>query len=275
MKWAVLSDIHGNLPALEAVLLHANQLGVNQYVFTGDMVGHGPNPEMCIQQLKDKSIIGIKGNNDKALLSNDLNRDFYQNEANFTLSWAKKQLSAESTKWLRDQLSDSAINVGKFLTVVHGTLMDPIGEYTYMYDNDSNIKMSFRNLRTPIGIFGHTHRPVIYKAIPKNPPFLFSFMTIIPASSDSDRIALSSYNYSDDLKLGYKLLICAGSIGQPRDGDRRASYLIVDDEKQELQFCKISYDLEAVFADFERVRSQFPGQDSIIDDCIERLREGK
>lgn len=276
MKRAILSDIHGNLPALEAVLAHAGQHEVLEYIFTGDMVGHGPNPESCIQHLKNKAIVGVKGNNDKALLmNNELDHFFSQNESSTSLNWSKMQLSNESIAWLKNNLADSALDVGQFLTIVHGTLMDPMGEYTYMYDNDSNIKMSFRNLKTPIGLFGHTHRPVIYTAIPKPSPFSFAFTKLIPQYDNSNGLGKYIYGYAQDLGMGVKLLACAGSIGQPRDGDWRASYVIVDDERQELQYYRLPYNLQKVFEDFEKIRARFPGQDTIINDCIERLRQGK
>jgi len=274
MKRAILSDIHGNLPALESVLAHASQLGVDEYIFTGDMVGHGPNPEGCIERLRTFNIIGIKGNNDKVLLTNDSNHDFYQVEANISLKWAKDQLSSESLDWLKRQLSDSALLLNQFLTVVHGTLMDPTGDYTYMYDNDSNIKMSLRSLKTSIGLFGHTHRPVIYMALPKPPPFLFSFITTIPKYTPSGDIGEYVFNYAEDVEMGKKILACAGSIGQPRDRDSRTSYLIIDDKKNELQYFRIPYDLQAVFDDFEKIRAQYPKDSEIIDDCIRRLEQG-
>jgi len=282
MKWAILSDIHGNLPALEAVVGHMTSQKVGKVIFTGDLVGHGPCSELCVQRLHQ--VIGaeswlqtcVKGNNDKALQLNTWMN--FEGDSRVSLEWAKDEISKESLKWL-GQLSEKPIVFEGFLTVVHGTIMDSVGEFSYMYDNDFNIIESFLMLQTPICVFGHTHRPVIYRAVPRHPPHIFKFDRILPyeqlKTRDLDKIDQVEFPYQDDISQAKKILVCAGSVGQPRDGDWRASYLIVDDEKRVFQFFRLPYDIERTIEDLYRLRDKYPNQMETFSRTEKRLRDGK
>ncbi len=284
MKWAILSDIHGNLPALEAVIHHMKSQQIGKVIFTGDLVGHGPSSELCVQKLHE--LIGgeawvrtcVKGNNDKALLMNTWMN--FEGDSRVSLEWAKDEISKESLKWL-GQMSERPIILESLLTVIHGTVMDSVGEfpYSYMYDNDFNIVESFLLLQTPICVFGHIHRPVIYSAIPKPPPYIFKFDRIIPnvlhVTRNLDEIEQVEYEYNLEITQGKKFLVCAGSIGQPRDGDRRASYLIIDDEKKIFQFVRLPYDIEKTVEDLKKLGAKYPQQEKIFVRTEERIRYGR
>jgi predicted phosphodiesterase len=279
MKWAVLSDIHGNLPALEAVLKHAKDQHVDEIIFTGDVVGHGPSSQACLSKLYE--VIGkeswkqnCKGNNDKALHTGTW-KDMTVEDSRISLEWAANEVSKEGLKWL-EQLSEKPVRRGDLFTVVHGTLMDSVGEFTYMYDNDFNIIESFLLLETAVGIFGHTHRPAIYKAIPKPPPHIFRFDKIIPkelgSNSSQNEIQTVEYSFEEDLVKSKKILVGAGSVGQPRDGDWRTSYLIIDDVKHVFYFYRLPYDIEKVIQALSELEGKYPKE--VIERTKKRLRVG-
>jgi len=282
MKWAILSDVHGNLPALEVVVQHMKSQKVDRVIFTGDLVGHGPCSELCVQKLHE--VVGseswvrtcVKGNNDKALQLNTWMS--FEGDSRISMEWAKDEISRESIKWL-GQLSEKPIVLENFLTVVHGTVMDSVGEFSYMYDNDFNIVESFLLLQTPICVFGHTHRPVIYSAMPKHPPFIFKFDRTIPneqlITNKIDGIEQFEYDYSVEITQSKKFLLCAGSVGQPRDGDWRASYLIIDDEKKVFRFVRLPYDIEKTVEDLKKLSSKYPSQKETFARTEKRLRNGR
>lgn len=281
MKWAVLSDIHGNLQAFEAVLSHMDDQGVNKIISAGDIVGYGPNSQACLSRLyqiigKDDWKNNCKGNNDKYLHSNTW-ENLPSLNARESLRWANGEVTNEGKRWL-EQLSEKPVIRGDLFTVVHGTLMDSVGEFTYMYDNPQNIKDSFLELTTPIGIYGHTHRPAIYKAIPKPPPHILKYDTVIPKelgkNTSQDSIEINEYSFADDLSENKKLLVCAGSIGQPRDGDNRAAYMVIDDGRKVFQFFRIPYDIEATIAALTELEKKYPDAKAIVEKTKARLRVG-
>ncbi len=282
MKWAILSDIHGNLPALETVLQHMKTQKVDKVVFTGDLVGKGPSSEACVRRLHEE--IGdvawrrmcVKGNNDKALHMGSWTK--YEEDSRASLEWASKEISKESIKWL-SQLSEKPLILDNFLTIIHSTLVDSVGEFTYMYDNDFNIVESFLLMQTPVCIFGHTHRPVIYSAVPKPPPHIFRFDRIIPNETvqpEQSKTAFEQviYDYGYQIANGKRLLVCAGSIGQPRDGDSRASYLVIDDEEEKFYFYRLSYDVEATVDELKKLSEKYRSYEQVIAKTIDRLRAG-
>lgn len=252
MKWAILSDIHANLVALEAILRHVDSQSVDGIIYTGDLVVYGPSPNECVAALYARQgrdhwrTRCMMGNND-LMVVNRSDNDALSTAVRESLAWTIKTITPENLHRLAG-LSREPLHIedGLQLTVMHGTLTDPLGEFTYMDRDDFTIKESLRELKTPIGIFGHTHRPAIYKAVPKPSPHIFLLERDYPKYEKQDGIGLYEVSYADDLASDKKLLINAGSIGQPRDGDPRAAYLLLDEEAHMLHFYRIPYDITTV-----------------------------
>jgi predicted phosphodiesterase len=252
MKWAVISDIHANQNALVKVINHLQRQGVEGIISTGDVVVYGPRPNETVELLsslmgEEWGKLGMMGNNDLSIVEQRPIEDASE-DAQWSYEWTNGTISAENRQRL-NKLSRQPIQVNKHLTIMHGTLLDPMGEFMYADMVDFTIKEVLRNLVTPLGIYGHTHKPAVYKAIPRPSPHIFKLEREYPQYGTKQGEAYYQVEFGEDFKKGYKLLICGGSVGQPRDRDPRAAYLILDDTKQLLQFHRIPYDIQQVQAD--------------------------
>lgn len=216
MRIALFGDIHANLEALEAVLADASQQGVTDYVCMGDIVGYNADPAACLEIVRAMNCPTVKGNHDEDA-SGMHSLDTMNPVAAAALEWTRQQLSDEQRVWLNRlrmvrQVSD--------FTVVHSTLDQPTSwnYVTNRFDAMSNFAYQF----TQLCFHGHTHVPRVYV---KN-----SKVQEVPAES----IAIEE---------GSKYFINVGSVGQPRDGDWRASYAILDMESQMIVFRRVEYDI--------------------------------
>ncbi len=216
MRIALFGDIHANLEALEAVLADASQQGVTDYVCMGDIVGYNADPAACLEIVRAMNCPTVKGNHDEDA-SGMHSLDTMNPVAAAALEWTRQQLSGEQRVWLNRlrmvrQVSD--------FTVVHSTLDQPTSwnYVTNRFDAMSNFAYQF----TQLCFHGHTHVPRVYV---KN-----SRVQEVPAES----IAIED---------GSKYFINVGSVGQPRDGDWRASYAILDMESQMIVFRRVEYDI--------------------------------
>lgn len=280
MKWAILSDIHGNLPALQAVGKHLRTQKCDNILFTGDITVYYPFSNECIEWLytnmgeNNWKKYAIQGNNDKAVLNDSWkNNQEKEKEKDKTVWWSTKWASESLSITNRDRLKSMAtrtIILDEFATVVHGTIDDPLGEIYYMNEN-LVIMDSLRELDTPIGIFGHTHRAIIHAGKPKPFPSQFSFETQYPEYKLENGVKVYRYSYGDDLMKANKLLVCAGSIGQPRDTDNWSSYLIIDDEEKTFIFFRVDYDRNTVVKELQRYAKE---NSRVVDKLTNRLHIG-
>jgi predicted phosphodiesterase len=216
MRIALFGDIHANLEALEAVLQDASQQGVTDYVCLGDIVGYNADPAACLEIVRQMNCPTIKGNHDEdAAGSHSL--EAMNPVAAQALEWTRKQLSAEQRQWL-SQLR-MVRQVADF-TVVHSTLDQPThwNYVTNRFDAMSNFSYQF----TQVCFHGHTHVPRVYLKSDK--------VLEVPAESVA-------------IEPGMKYFINAGSVGQPRDGDWRACYVIYDLDEQLVVFRRVEYDI--------------------------------
>jgi len=223
MKILLLSDIHANLAALEAVLEEASATPYDAIWCLGDLVGYGPHPNECIEALRSQRapLLCVAGNHDWASLGKVSLEDFNP-DARLACQWTMEQLTPENQDYLL-RLPVSAIE-GNY-TLVHGSPRQPIWEYI-LYP--SLATANFVHFQTPCCLVGHTHIPVVFEAT--EPP--------------DDSITLApSLNGSLSLAQG-RFIVNPGSVGQPRDGDPRASYAILNTEDRELQFRRVDYPVE-------------------------------
>lgn len=220
MRYLVLSDIHANLHALEAVLTSAGETGYDTVLMLGDLVGYGADPGPVMDRvlaLEPAAI--IRGNHDKvaaglepAALFNDI--------ARASIEWTAASLSTDQRRVLAD-LPKGPVLVTDELEICHGT---PFDEDYYVFDGgDAGRAMDAASGR--VCLFGHTHLPAIF------------------ATADDPVEAIEGR--TDALRLPRKgpALINVGSVGQPRDGDPRAAYGIIDLEEGILELRRVAYDI--------------------------------
>jgi diadenosine tetraphosphatase ApaH/serine/threonine PP2A family protein phosphatase len=222
MRIAIVSDIHANLAALDAVLEHAGP--VDRVWCLGDTVGYGPQPGECIDRLRSLDTVWVAGNHERAATGAMTTEDFNANAAAAAL-WTRDRLSAEHRAFL-DALPETALE-GEF-TLVHGTLRWPLWEY--LFDEDTALAhLSLQQTR--YSFVGHTHVPAVVVEQPD-----------APAGCEMRRLHDGE---SIDLAGERRLVFNPGSVGQPRDGDRRASYGEMDTKAGTFTLRRVEYDIPA------------------------------
>jgi diadenosine tetraphosphatase ApaH/serine/threonine PP2A family protein phosphatase len=221
MRIAVLSDIHSNVVALDAVLGHAG--GVDAIWHLGDVVGYGPEPDAVVDRLRERKATGVRGNHDAAAIGGD-EIEWFNSDARAAAEWTREAMSASTRQWLADLPERRTL---EDQTLVHGSPRDPLREYI----TDSDIAADNLDLlETRHGLHGHTHVPVAWIATP-------------------DRLALVHARDTTALELGtHRMMLNPGSVGQPRDGDPRAAYLVLDLEAGRVTWHRVEYEVDRVQA---------------------------
>jgi predicted phosphodiesterase len=220
MRIAVLSDVHGNLPALDAVL---DALKPYDAVWQlGDVVGYGPQPDEVVARLVAENARGVRGNHDSAAIG-ELDTDSFNDDARAAVEWTRERINAETRSWLAALPLRS---VEAPFTLVHGSPRDPTWEYVY---NAAIARANFTEFDTQHCLVGHTHIPLVFRSRKSG-----GVETAI-AREDSAMTL-------DDARL----IVNPGSVGQPRDGDRRASGMILDTEAGTLEWHRVPYPIEKV-----------------------------
>lgn len=228
MRCLVLSDIHSNLAAFQAVLNDAGS--VDQLWCLGDVVGYGPDPNECVELLRSLPHLCIAGNHDWATLGLLDLRDFNP-EARQANEWNRKQLTSENLAYL-ESLPETIVE-GDF-TLAHGSPCHPIWEYI-LYA--SSALAGFGCFDTAYCFVGHTHTPVVFEL----------------CEDEGQDLCEPRLPPEEPLKLGAeRQIINPGSVGQPRDGDRRASYVILDRDALTVEYRRVSYDFLKTQAAMER-----------------------
>lgn len=221
MRYAVLGDIHANLHALEAVLEDARSLGCNEFHLLGDVVGYGAFPAECVAIASELHGSCVLGNHDQAAAS-EKSLEGFSEAAAVSLQWTRERLSPGQKAWLGALRPQRQI---RRTTFVHATLDSPLG-WGYVREV-ADAEMSMALQRTPLCFIGHTHVPQAF-------------------AKGVGRVLLF-----DDSEQGIRLprtakyLVNAGAVGQPRDGDPRAAYMIHDEEEEGLWLRRVNYDVEA------------------------------
>jgi predicted phosphodiesterase len=230
MRYVILSDIHGNLEALDAVLADApSDLPI---WCLGDVVGYGPNPNECIERLRSLEVECIVGNHDWAVMNKVDVQDFNP-DAQLAVRWTQDHLTQQSVEYL-EHLPVS-LEKGLF-TLVHGSPREPIWEYI-LYPPTA--RLNFAHFSTSFCFVGHTHVPVLFR---------------FRAEGDNRTCEAEQLVEGGPQPLGEgRLIVNPGSVGQPRDGDARASYAILDTDALTLEYRRVSYDIEQVQRHMEDV----------------------
>jgi predicted phosphodiesterase len=217
MKFAILSDIHANLEAFDAVLEDAAAQGATDYLCLGDIVGYNANPHECIERLRALGCPVVKGNHDEEA-SAETDISGLNPVAQSVLDWTRRALSAEDKAWLQ---ALPLIRQVRDFTIVHSTLDTPSG-WAYVM-NKFDAMASFSCQFTQLCFFGHTHMPKVY-------------------TMDASRVTEEK---ADLLRIeaDRKYFINVGSVGQPRNGDWRSTYALYDEENQRVTLRRIPYNV--------------------------------
>jgi predicted phosphodiesterase len=217
----VLSDIHSNFEAFQSVLDDAGS--VDEVWCLGDVVGYGPDPNACVELLRSLPHRCIAGNHDWATLGKLDLRDFNPDARDANL-WNREQLTPDNLAYL-EALPETLVE-GQF-TLAHGSPRYPIWEYV-IYCSTAQSNAEF--FETPFCFVGHTHTPVIFR---------------LDQNNDGEGCEPLTPSLDKPLKLEQgPLIINPGSVGQPRDGDFRASYTLLDLEAMTIKHCRVEYPVE-------------------------------
>jgi len=223
--FAILGDIHSNLEALKVVLDDCRAQGVTDYMCTGDIVGYNACPHECLELVRALDCPVVMGNHDH-YVSTRLNLLDFNPHAATVIEWTRNQLSKDEMEYLRG-LPFVSVKTG--ITLVHSTMDNPEG-FGYVFDH-LQAEANFFHQMTPICFHGHTHCPMIFEK----------------------QIGAVYRIDAQDIKLpiGRKYFVNVGSVGQPRDRDPRASYVLYDPKARTVRFRRLEYDIAAAQ---ERIR---------------------
>jgi diadenosine tetraphosphatase ApaH/serine/threonine PP2A family protein phosphatase len=220
VRYLILSDIHANLEALDAVLASVNGEW-DRLLVLGDLVGYGADPNAVIDRVVSlKPVAVIRGNHDKAACGLDEGENFNQ-VARFAAAWTMQQLTPANRQYLRELPAGPTV-VNDRLEICHGA---PFDEDHYIFDG-VDAERAFASATRPVCVFGHTHLPVIFA----------SEGTDLAGDVPDDDLRTVSF------KGGTRYLLNPGSVGQPRDGDPRAAFALYDSGGT-FTFRRVSYDV--------------------------------
>ena len=219
MRYGLISDIHSNLEALNAVLEALAEERIDAYICVGDIVGYGANPEECVKIVRSlKPEILIAGNHEWGTLGS-LDLDYFNEYAVEAITWTKGILGESELRYLK---SFELVKEIKDITLVHGSLDEP-SEFHYIFDA-ADAGKTLRLSKTRLSIVGHSHIPGIFYCDGKMPKIVKGFK----AKIEPDK----------------KYVVNIGSIGQPRDGDPRASFAIYDEDAATIEIKRVRYNIE-------------------------------
>jgi diadenosine tetraphosphatase ApaH/serine/threonine PP2A family protein phosphatase len=218
--YAILADIHSNLAAFQAVLKDMEGRGTMEEIWClGDIVGYGPDPHECIELLKGYNHVCIAGNHDLAAIGK-VDTAYFNSQAAAACQWTAGQLTTEDRSYLGNL--PLTLESDEF-TLAHGSPREPIWEYVISL---SIARDNFEYFQTNYCLVGHSHVPVIFRY------------------SDEGKCSSNTFQPGVGLILGKdRLIINPGGVGQPRDGDPRASYAIYESEGRTVKLYRVEYDV--------------------------------
>lgn len=233
-RTAIISDIHANLEALQAVLADMESELCSSIVCLGDVVGYNADPSACVDIIRGLNCPTVKGNHDEGVLQPvDARMNPIARQA---MEWTRSQLSRDHLEWLRKL---QFMRMVQPFTIVHSTLDQPrLWHYIF---NAGDAAANFTRQFTDICFHGHTHVPKVF------------CLDGTRAAEQTDALAeLHSGMVDFHTREGVKYFINVGSVGQPRDGDWRACYAIYDSDARMITFKRVEYDLQTAM---EKIRT--------------------
>lgn len=246
-KYAILSDIHSNAEALIAVLGKCADVGVDHYLFLGDLVGYNADVRRCIDMARELNFMAaVRGNHDDVALNADAATGGFNTNAAIAIQWTRELLTADDREYL-ESLPFRTTVPGSPITLVHATLDSP-ESWGYIFDIH-HASGNFSYQLSQLCFCGHSHVPVAFDKV----PFAaggrlveeidgWIHNSLCPEADEN-------FSISDELTVclarGHKYLFNIGSIGQPRNGDNRASFAIFDSTAQTVTRYRVPYNIAA------------------------------
>jgi predicted phosphodiesterase len=224
LRYLILSDMHANWSAFEAVLRRARRKRFDAVLVLGDLVGYGAAPNQVVEAVRKLGprLFTVRGNHDKVVSGIDTGANFNQT-ALTAAQWTTTRLTPVNLRYVRD-LPQGPIQIEPGLAICHGS---PLDEDTYVF-SDVDAWEIFSNFQMPVTFFGHTHIPSLFS--------LEGRMLGVRA--------LRGRTGTVYLQPGGRYLVNPGSIGQPRDRDPRASYMTYDSERRIVRWHRVEYPIE-------------------------------
>jgi predicted phosphodiesterase len=223
MRIAVISDIHSNLRALEAVLGAVGEVDAIWHL--GDIVGYGPEPQAVVERLRAVGATGVRGNHDDAG-GGGSSIEFFNPDGVRAMEWTRANIDEETRLYLAG-LPERRVPDGLDFTLAHGSPTDPIWEYL---DSPEAAQANLAAFGTPYCLVGHTHVPRVFR-------------------ESRGRMKMSAVDGETILELdGRRMILNPGSVGQPRDGDPRSSYMLIDTAAGHAAWHRVEYDVAATQA---------------------------
>lgn len=219
MQVLVLSDIHANLAALDSVLEAAG--AVDAIWCLGDVIGYGPDPNACVERLRElKPEYWLAGNHDWAALGK-LDISDFNPMARLAALWTREQLTPQNFRFL--ETLPARVKASELFTLAHGSPRHPIWEYVL---DAQTAAANFAYFDTPYCLVGHTHVPAIYR-------------------QQNGRVEGPAYALGEPIRLeNGRVIVNPGGVGQPRDGDPRASYIILDTDALTVTYHRVEYPVQ-------------------------------
>jgi putative phosphoesterase len=220
VKYLIFSDVHGNLEALNVVLEQIDVCKPDKVICLGDVVGYGPNPNECIQQVHQVAHITIMGNHDHAVLGlTDIS--YFNQYAKLAVLWTRQVLTEENYKIL--QKYPFRVSEGDIL-FVHSTPLHP-ERWDYIF-NPLEGQYYLQHLEEQVCFIGHSHQPLFFEK-----------------DQDDQIIFDRKFAFTLPIREGCKYIINVGSVGQPRDGNPDVSYVIYDTDAKTVEVKRLPYDI--------------------------------
>lgn len=291
MRYAIMSDIHGNYEALQAVIDDVDAVCVEDGVkcdamwCLGDVVGYGPDPSACVRTIRDMCELSVAGNHDFGA-SGEVDLNEFSDMARDSLIWTSQQLLPHEIDFLKSRPDRTTMPMPEDITLVHGSPVVPLWEYLLTPEAAA---LSFISFPTRFCLVGHTHLPTIYLQAsakfnqPRVPVLTAHSRHVMEYGSDEgyDEPTTAQMQVLNNMPPCYavtnmphawwlpdeaeRAIINPGSVGQPRDGDSRAAYIIYDTERGFL-FRRVGYWIEKTM---EKMRDE-----GFAPALIERLGQG-
>ncbi len=221
MRVAVVSDVHGNRQALEAVLAEADAAAVDEIWCLGDIVGYGGDPDACVELIREQASICLAGNHDLGVIG-AISLDDFSDVARRAAEWTRAKISDDTREFLQALVP---FNEDGEVSLFHGSSRDPVWEYVL---SPLQADLGFDVQRHHVCLVGHTHVALSYHRPEQGE-------TSGQTQHDGDRLDLSSGHW----------LVNPGSVGQPRDGDPRAAWLELDTDQWTSVYRRTDYDIDS------------------------------
>lgn len=227
MRYLVLTDIHANLEALEACLSDARARGYDQVLVLGDLVGYGADPNAVIERVRALEPVAlVRGNHDKVACGIEQAGGF-NSVARAAAYWTLDVLTPEHRTWLA-ALPAGPHDVDDVVEICHGS---PFDEDAYIFDELDAVR-AIKVATRPLCLFGHTHYPITFELVAG------FFEVVAPLRGEMAENGAASLR----MRAGARYLLNPGSVGQPRDGDPRAAYAVVDTDARVVHLFRVPYD---------------------------------